>query len=1132
MNEMRDQIPPAPRHGRWRRRRRRLLLALLAVLLAVGLGSMALVGTQIRVPDWVRVKLVERLNASTPDLHISLGSAGLVMQEGWKPRLLLRDVQIDDAAGVPLVNFSDLTGTFALGPLLRGELQPASISLSGARITLQRLADGTIGLSLGHFGQQVDRARSIAALIGDMDAFLTTPQMSALRRIGIENLSIEFEDLRAQQAWTVDGGQMEMTRDGDLVKIRGDFAVLGGRDYATTLTMNYSGRLGSTAADLGLSFQDMAAGDIAGQSPAMAWLAALRAPISGAVRVSVENDGTLGPLNATLQIGAGVLQPTDATDPIAFSSARSYFTYDPQTQTMEVDELSLVSNWVSASATGRTKLIDVRNGIPRELLSQMKITRIIANPMQLYPEPIELEGASMDIRLQMTPFVLTLGQLSLTDAIGTLRLRGKAEAAPEGWRLAVDGHLNTMTPERLMQIWPEGVVPRTRKWVSENVSRARLSNIQAALRLEPTAKPDLFLGFDFEDLTARFMKHMPPMQKVRGHASLMRSRFAVTAEAGHVVAPEGGALDITGTSFVVPDVRIKPSPAQVLLRGEGTITSALSLLDQEPLRAMQKADRPVRLAEGRAELSGKIMFPLRKKPPRSDIRFDVSGVLSNLRSDVIVPGRVISAKRLEVRARDDSLVLNGPGQIGTVPVTAEFRTGLGAASDGTSRVKGQIELSPRFVDEFRIGLPPGSVSGQGQAAYQIDLAKGAPGRFSLSSDLAGVGLRLSALNWRLSEPAKGRLTVAGKLGSPPAIDTVSLKAGGLTAQGAISLTPAGSLDRASFSRVQMAGWLDAPVTLIGRGAGRTPAVRVGGGGRIDMRKSTLGGGGDGAGGQGGPITLALDLLQISDGIALQDFRADLNSSGGLGGTFTGKVNGGARVKGQVTPQGARSAFRIQSENAGAVMVSAGFLQNARDGKLDLRLTPASGAGHYDGRLGIDDFRIRDVPSMAALMNAVSVIGLLEQLEGEGLHFNRVDARFHLSPQRVTLLEGSAVGASLGISMDGYYYIASKQMDLQGVFSPIYLVNAIGGIFTRRGEGLFGFTYTMKGPASKPEVSVNPLSAFTPAMFREIFRRAPPKVTRDAGTVGAAQVSPPAEAQTPPPDKTTPPAAKTGGVQDR
>ncbi|MDN5788190.1 hypothetical protein, partial [Pseudorhodobacter sp.] len=49
------------------------------------------------------------------------------------------------------------------------------------------------------------------------------------------------------------------------------------------------------------------------------------------------------------------------------------------------------------------------------------------------------------------------------------------------------------------------------------------------------------------------------------------------------------------------------------------------------------------------------------------------------------------------------------------------------------------------------------------------------------------------------------------------------------------------------------------------------------------------------------------------------------------------------------------------------------------------------------------------------------------------------------------------------------------------------------IFTRKGEGLFGFNYHITGTAKVPDVSINPLSILTPGMFREIFRAAPPKL---------------------------------------
>ena len=1113
-DEMNETSNPEPTQARRRRLWPRLMLGLVVLLAAAGFYGMTLVGTQIRAPEWVRTRIVDRINTGQVDFRVGVGSVAFVMQEGWKPRLLLRDVRVRDAAGAPLLNLSDIAGTVALRPLLQGQLQPASIQLSGARISLRRSADGTVDLSLGEAGSTVDQADSFAALIDDLDHLLTRPQFSTLRRISAENLSVQFDDARAKRAWTVDGGRLSLTRDGDDLRISGDFALLGGRADATTLEMNYSGQIGSTAAELGLSFQDMATDDIAGQSPALAWLGALRAPISGALRASVDQDGALGPLNATLQIGQGVLQPTTATEPIAFTSGRSYFTYDPASQTMQFDELSVVSDWVSARAEGRATLRGIENGLPRELLGRMRVTQITANPIGLYPQPISLEGASMDVRLQIEPFLLSLGQLSLTDQGSTFVMSGALGAEPTGWDLAMDGRMDALTPTRLLELWPPSLADGARDWIDENVSAADLKNIQVALRVRPESAPDAFLSFDFDELTTRFIKKVPPISDATGHASLYDNRFAITTDSGHVVTAEGGRIDISGTSFIIPDVRLKRGPARVRLRTASTITAALSLLDEEPFRFMQKAGQPVTLADGRAALTGQLDFLLKPKLKTSEVAFDINGTLSGVRSETLVPGRVLGAARLTVAARNDTLRIAGAGQIGSVPFDGEWQSGLTPETDTTSRFSGQVELSERFADEFRIGLPPGSISGVGKADITIELARGVPGRFSLSSDLAGVGLQLRAVDWSLPQATSGTLIVAGQLGTPPSIDALSIDAGGLSAQGSVSLHASGALNQASFSQVRLGTWLDAPVDLVGRGAGATPAVRVYGG-RIDLRQTSLGGGGDGDQSatrqDGGPVSLSLDRLQISDGIALTEFRAELETSRGIDGNFTGKINGGALINGRVVPQGARSAFRIQSENAGAVLISAGLLQQARDGKMDLVLTPANEKGSYNGRLGIDDFRLKDAPSLAALLNAVSVIGILEQLQSDGLHFNRVDARFHLSPDRVTLIEGSAVGASLGISMDGYYYMASKQMDMQGVFSPIYLVNAIGGIFTRKGEGLFGFTYTLKGPTTSPKVSVNPLSALTPGMFRNLFRRAPPQVQRDPVQPGAtgtpAQVAP-------------------------
>jgi hypothetical protein len=53
------------------------------------------------------------------------------------------------------------------------------------------------------------------------------------------------------------------------------------------------------------------------------------------------------------------------------------------------------------------------------------------------------------------------------------------------------------------------------------------------------------------------------------------------------------------------------------------------------------------------------------------------------------------------------------------------------------------------------------------------------------------------------------------------------------------------------------------------------------------------------------------------------------------------------------------------------------------------------------------------------------------------------------------------------------------------------IPVIGPLLTGpRGEGLFGLTFAITGPVERPQVLVNPLSALTPGIFREIFQMTP------------------------------------------
>ncbi|MEL6102632.1 MAG: AsmA-like C-terminal region-containing protein [Pseudomonadota bacterium] len=356
-------------------------------------------------------------------------------------------------------------------------------------------------------------------------------------------------------------------------------------------------------------------------------------------------------------------------------------------------------------------------------------------------------------------------------------------------------------------------------------------------------------------------------------------------------------------------------------------------------------------------------------------------------------------------------------------------------------------------------------------------------------------MNIAAIGWAKARSSKGEFRLDGRAGPVPAIDLVSLSAPGLSASGTVSLREGGGLDRARLDQVRVGGWLQAPVDLVGRGPGNTPAIFVRGG-SIDLRNAEFGTGGGGSSGGSTPLRVALERLQVTDTIVLNGFEGRFESGSGLGGDFSASVNGRAPITGTIAPRNGRSTIQVSSSNAGATLDAAGVFRNSRGGDLSLVLRPVGENGVFDGTLNVRNTQMRNVPLMAELLSSLSIVGLLEQLSGDGIGFSEVDASFRMTPSVIALTEASAVGPSMGISMDGTYRVADKALDMQGVISPVYFLNSIGSIFTRQGEGLIGFSYRVGGTADNPSVQVNPLSALTPGTFREIFRSPPPTVTSE------------------------------------
>ncbi|MFL4471484.1 DUF3971 domain-containing protein [Tateyamaria armeniaca] len=1100
--------PPKRRQSLWKRHRIGSLLVTLTVTAMLGVVLYVLMGRPVSAPDWVRAEIETRAADALGTATLRFDALDLVVEESTRPQVRMTNVQLITDSGAEIAAFAEMRAGLSLQDLLRGELRPTEIAVSGIFAKLRRQADGSVVLSGGLDLSAPERqAATLPELIEQIDGILTRPALAALHTVDVQSLTLRVEDVRSDRAWTVDGGRMRLARDEEAVRITSDLALLSGGQGVATLAVSYESRLGDVAATFGAAIRDVDAGDIATLAPPFAWLDVLRAPISGAVRSGVTADGRLAPLNATLTIAAGVIQPTDATRPVPFNSARSYFTYDPGARVLTFDELSVDSAWITGRIEGQTVLGLTEAGQLDTLVGQFRSSTLTANPANLYDEAVSFDAAEMDFRLGLDPFRLDVGQGLFQDQGQTLLARGVLEAGPDGWSYGVDGQMDGLSPERLLALWPEGLVPKTRTWLDANLLGGTLSDLDVVLRGRPGVPPTAYLSFDYDDAHVRYANTLPPVSGARGTASLFDNRFVVTMDAGQVTAPQGGIVEVGGSSFIIPDVSAKEgTPAVVRVQSSGTITGALAMLDLPPLNVLEKANLLPNLADGRLQVTGTLALPLRKGLQPDEMVFNATATARDVLTTTLIEGRKLAASALDIVATNEGVEVSGPGTLDGVPFDATWAQPIGKGPQA-STVTGTIELSERTIDAFRLGLPAGLVSGQGTGTITVGLPVGdTPPSFQLTSDLRGIRLSSPPLGWSKAARTPATLSLAGRLGQTPRVDRLVLDAPGLRAQGAITLRPGGGLERARFDRVQVGQWLDAPVDLVGRGAGAAPGVVVRGG-TLDLRRADFGGAGAGTGGAqgGGPLSLALDQLRITDTIRLTGLRGQFNMARGLDGEFQASINNGTPIRGQVLPQNGRSAIRVTSDDAGGVAASAGILKQARGGSLSLTLLPV-GAASFDGTLKIAETRIQDAPAIAALLNAVSVVGLLDQMRGSGIHFQEVEAAFRLTPSTMALTEASAVGPSMGLSMYGTYDVTRSVLDMQGVISPLFLVNGIGSILTRKGEGLIGFNYVLRGPATNPQVQVNPLSALTPGMFREIFRAPAPKLP-DVGDGPATAASP-------------------------
>jgi hypothetical protein len=147
------------------------------------------------------------------------------------------------------------------------------------------------------------------------------------------------------------------------------------------------------------------------------------------------------------------------------------------------------------------------------------------------------------------------------------------------------------------------------------------------------------------------------------------------------------------------------------------------------------------------------------------------------------------------------------------------------------------------------------------------------------------------------------------------------------------------------------------------------------------------------------------------------------------------------------------------------------------------------------KLQIENFKVINAPGMVKLLSLADLGGLADLAEGEGLSFDILEIKMEKNKNFLKINEILALGPSISVLMEGYQN--STVTSLRGTLVPARTLNkmiskipVLGDIIIPKeaGEGLFGISFKIKGPAGDIKTSINPIRTITPRFIQKIIDR--------------------------------------------
>ncbi|MFP4314274.1 MAG: DUF3971 domain-containing protein [Alphaproteobacteria bacterium] len=690
---------------------------------------------------------------------------------------------------------------------------------------------------------------------------------------------------------------------------------------------------------------------------------------------------------------------------------------------------------------------------------------------------------------------------------------GNVEEAYKGsWDLRMDD----MPHSAIEPLWPaflEG--DASEEWIVQKMGGGDLSGLRAeadfTLFKDKAQEWDASLSglmafFNFSNMNMDYRAPLPPVQNAQGSGIFNLDTDILTID---IESAEMGGMDVSQTGLTFKEVAAEgKGSVEMNISLKGPLRSVLEYISTEPIDLRDELGMDISKVRGDSDLRVEMSFPTKDDLQIEEIQMDIKAKVRNGFIPDILEGLPLEGGPFDVHVNNERYTVKGQGTYGKRPITLDWMEYL--ESEGR-KYKSKAEISLNADAELRrhFGI---DLSEFIEGAVPVDLIYTSTpnnrAEIFVKADVTPATFFVEPFKYNKPPGRKAEASLTVELANNTVQSVRGLKAsaqGFKIDGGSLYFQEAGQnreLAQAVIDRFVI-GETIASLTVDIAPSGLMKILLEGP--FLDLRPFVADDENEGEKSYDGPpqiISVSVDQMRTADEQTVQYAKiyADIDRKGRFNQLEMDAIAGSGDIYMRYKPdvQGRRT-FRFEADDAGATLRAFDVYRNIRGGKLVIYGEPISGV--YDrnivGVAQITDFKVVDAPSLARLLGALSLPGVLQLLNNDGLSFAKLEAGFDwlYRPQGALLVlkDGRTSGNSLGLTFDGVIDNAAMTVNLSGTIIPLSGINKVissiplvGDILSGGSGAIFAATYSMEGPSENPRILVNPLSVLTPGILRRIL----------------------------------------------